>query len=149
VDLAHCQRQWAASKTIAPFEPGCADPVSPSCERLYGRKAEQKVIALMLKALRRDSKPQVLFINGAAGMGKSSLVEATLKAHAEGYWAIGKCNSPEQAVPYAPSVGESSVHWPPSCWPRTAWTSTPCAGRSCVESKATAGCSASWPRTCN
>ncbi|PVZ40365.1 ATP-binding sensor histidine kinase [Pseudomonas sp. CC120222-01a] len=104
VDLSHCQRQWAASKTIAPFEPGCADPVSPSRERLYGRKAEQKVIALMLNALRRDSKSQVLFINGAAGMGKSSLVEAALKAHTEGYWAVGTCNSPEQAVPYAPWV---------------------------------------------
>ena len=104
VDLAHCQRQWAASQTIAPFEPGCADPVSPSRERLYGRSAEQKLIALMLDALRRDSKPQVLFINGAAGMGKSSLVEAALKAHAEGFWAVGKCKSPEQAVPYAPWV---------------------------------------------
>ncbi|AXQ50278.1 AAA family ATPase [Pseudomonas vlassakiae] len=104
VDLAHCQRQWTASKTIAPFEPGCADPVSPSRERLYGRTAEQKLIALMLDTQRRDSKPQVLFINGAAGLGKSSLVEATLKAHAEGYWAVGKCNSPDQAVPYAPWV---------------------------------------------
>jgi predicted ATPase/signal transduction histidine kinase len=104
VDLAHCQRQWAASKTIAPFEPGCADPVSPSRERLYGREAEQNVIAQMLNALRRDSKPQVLFINGAAGMGKSSLVQAALKAHAEGYWAVGTCSSPEQAVPYAPWV---------------------------------------------
>ncbi|MEN5303337.1 AAA family ATPase [Pseudomonas sp. TWI628] len=104
VDLAHCQRQWAASKTIAPFEPGCADPVSPSRERLYGRSTEQKLIALMLNALRRNSKPQLLCINGAAGMGKSSLVGAALKAHADGYWAVGKCNSPEQAVPYAPWV---------------------------------------------
>ncbi|MFJ4442963.1 AAA family ATPase [Pseudomonas sp. NPDC089422] len=104
VDLAHCQRQWAASKTIAPFEPGCADPVSPSRQRLYGRSAELKLIAQMLDALRAHSKSQVLFINGAAGMGKSSLVEAALKAHAEGYWAVGKCNSPEQAVPYAPWV---------------------------------------------
>jgi predicted ATPase/signal transduction histidine kinase len=104
VDLAHCQRQWATSKAIAPFEPGCADPVSPSRERLYGRSAEQKLIALLLKAGHRDGKPQVLFVNGAAGMGKSSLIEAALKAHAEGYWAIGKCNSPEQAVPYAPWV---------------------------------------------
>ena len=58
----------------------------------------------MLDTQRRDSKPQVLFINGAAGLGKSSLVEATLKAHAEGYWAVGKCNSPDLAVPYAPWV---------------------------------------------
>jgi len=104
VDLAHCQRQWAASQTIAPFEPGCADPVSPSRERLYGRRAELKLIALMHNALRRDSKPQVLFINGAAGMGKSSLVETALKAHAKGFWAVGKCNSLKPAVPYAPWV---------------------------------------------
>jgi predicted ATPase/signal transduction histidine kinase len=104
VDLAHCQRQWATSQTIPPFEPGYADPVLPSRGRLYGRSAELKLIALMLKALRRDSKPQVLLINGAAGMGKSSLVEVALKAHAEGFWAVGKCNSREQAIPYAPWV---------------------------------------------
>ena len=104
VDLAYCQRQWAASQTIAAFEPGCADPVSPSRERLHGRSAELQLIALMINALRRDSEPQALFINGAAGMGKSSLIEAALKAHAEGYWAVGKCNSLEQAVPYAPWV---------------------------------------------
>lgn len=104
VDLAHCQRQWVASKTIQDFEPGCADPVTPGHERLYGRCAEQKAIALLLKAPRRDSKPQALFINGATGMGKSTLVEAALKANAQGYWAIGKCNGVAQTVPYAPWV---------------------------------------------
>jgi len=104
VDLAYCQRQWASSKTMAAFTPGCADPVAPNRTRLYGRSAEQKAIALMLKGLRRDSTPHVLFINGAAGMGKSSLVEAALKGNAHGYWAIGKCNSLAQAVPYAPWV---------------------------------------------
>ncbi|MFJ4452584.1 AAA family ATPase [Pseudomonas sp. NPDC089392] len=104
VDLGHCQRQWAASKTMATFELGCADPVSPSHARLYGRSAELKAIALLLKAMRRDSKPQVLLINGAAGMGKSSLVESALKVNAEGYWAVGKCNGLGQAVPYAPWV---------------------------------------------
>ncbi|MFP3525858.1 hypothetical protein SB912_25575, partial [Pantoea sp. SIMBA_072] len=29
VDLAYCQRQWASSKTMAAFTPGCADPVAP------------------------------------------------------------------------------------------------------------------------
>ncbi|NIF26517.1 AAA family ATPase [Pantoea sp. Tr-811] len=104
VDLAHCQRQWASNQAIEPFAPGCADPVSTGCERLYGRDAEQKAIALLLKALRRESQPHALFINGAAGMGKTRLVETTLKAHAQGYWAVGKCNSLEQAVPYAPWV---------------------------------------------
>ncbi|MFJ4383123.1 AAA family ATPase [Pseudomonas sp. NPDC089408] len=104
VDLGHCQRQWAASKHLVAFEPGCADPVAANSTRLYGRSAEQKAIALLLKGLRRNSKPQMLHINGAAGMGKSSLVEATLKANAEGYWAIGKCNSLAQSSPYAPWV---------------------------------------------
>lgn len=104
VDLAHCQRQWAAHKTMAPFTPGCADPVAPGHARLFGRGAEQKAITLLLKALNRDSKPQALVINGAAGMGKSSLVEAALKANAEGYWAVGKCNSHTQAVPYTPWI---------------------------------------------
>lgn len=104
VDLAHCQRQSAAGKTMEAFEPGCADPVTPSRARLYGRCAEQKAIALLLKALRRDSQPHALLINGAAGIGKSSLVETALKANAKGYWAIGRCNSVAQAIPYAPWV---------------------------------------------
>lgn len=104
VDLAHCQRQWAAHKTLAPFTPGCADPVAPGRARLYGRGAEQKAITLLLRALHRHSKPQALVINGAAGMGKSSLVEAALKVNAEGYWAVGKCNSQAQAVPYTPWI---------------------------------------------
>ncbi|WP_162978441.1 ATP-binding protein, partial [Pseudomonas aeruginosa] len=65
---------------------------------------EQKAIALLLKALHRDSKPQALVIYGAAGMGKSSLVKAALKANAEGYWAVGTCNSHAQAVPYTPWI---------------------------------------------
>ncbi|WDY57929.1 trifunctional serine/threonine-protein kinase/ATP-binding protein/sensor histidine kinase [Pseudomonas sp. PSKL.D1] len=104
IDLQHCQRQWATTGCIVPFVPGCADPVSPNRERLYGREAEQKAITLLLKALHRDSTPQALHIQGAAGMGKSSLVETTLKGSAQGYWASGKCNSPEQSVPYAPWV---------------------------------------------
>ena len=104
VDLGYCQRQWAANRHMAAFEPGCADPVAAHGSRLYGRSAELKAIALLLKGLRRDSKPQALQINGAAGMGKSCLVEAALKANAEGYRAVGKCNSLAQAAPYAPWV---------------------------------------------
>ena len=37
-------------------------------------------------------------------MGKSSLVAAALKANAQGYWAVGKCNNVSQAAPYAPWV---------------------------------------------
>ena len=103
VDLAHCQRQWAERKAMEPFEPGCADPAT-SRARLYGRAGEQKTIALLLEATRRNSAAQALLINGAAGMGKSSLVEAALKASAKGYWAVGKCNGPAHAVPYTPWV---------------------------------------------
>ncbi|MFJ4052109.1 AAA family ATPase [Pseudomonas sp. NPDC089743] len=104
IDLDHCQRQWATTQAIEGFEPGSADGIAPSRERLYGRDAEQKVIALLMKALRRDSTPQALFISGATGMGKSRLVETALRADAHGYWAIGKCNSLEQAMPYAPWI---------------------------------------------
>ena len=104
IDLGHCQRQWTATRTLPAFEPGCADPVSPSRERLYGRNAEQKAITLLLRAMRRDSTPQALLINGPAGMGKSSLVETTLKTCATGHWATGRCNSLQQAVPYGPWV---------------------------------------------
>jgi len=104
IDLAHCQQQWVTKHAIEDFEPGCADSIAPSRERLYGRSAELNAITLSLKALRRASMPQALFINGATGMGKSSLVDTALKAGADGYWAAGKCNSLEQAVPYAPWI---------------------------------------------
>ncbi|WP_145184219.1 ATP-binding sensor histidine kinase [Pseudomonas sp. URMO17WK12:I11] len=104
VDLAHCRRQWAAGKHIAQFEPGAADPVSLEHERLYGRSAELQAIALLLNGMRRPCRPQALLVSGAAGMGKSSLVSEALKASGAGYWAISKCSSPEQAVPYAPWV---------------------------------------------
>jgi predicted ATPase/signal transduction histidine kinase len=104
IDLAHCQRQWAAHGDIAPFTPGCADLVPAAGERLYGRDGEQQTIARLLDSLRRDNTPQGLLVNGATGMGKSSLVHTSLKVHANGYWASGKCNSLEQAVPYAPWI---------------------------------------------
>ncbi|MFJ4156493.1 AAA family ATPase [Pseudomonas sp. NPDC089752] len=102
IDLAHCRRQWASNKAIEDFEPGIADSNAPSHERLYGRSAELNAIALLLKSLRRSSTAQALLIEGAAGMGKSSLVASALKAGANGYWATGKCNNSDQAVPYGP-----------------------------------------------
>jgi len=104
IDLAHCQRQWAANAAIAPFTPGCADLVPATGERLYGRADEQRIIARLLDELRRERSARGLLVSGAAGMGKSSLVLAALKAHANGHWASGKCNSLEQAVPYAPWI---------------------------------------------
>lgn len=103
-DLAHCQRQWSTHQAIAVFKPGCADPVCSANDRLYGRSNELLSISRIIKHLHRDSSPQALFINGATGMGKSSLVQAALRDHTKGYWAAGKCNSLEQAVPYAPWI---------------------------------------------
>ncbi|MDT8926472.1 AAA family ATPase [Pseudomonas taiwanensis] len=102
IDLAHCRRHYPAKEPLDHFTPGCAEPISPTRERLHGRTAELKTIGLLFRALRRDSKPQVLFVNGATGMGKSSLVQAALKTYAEGYWASGKCTCLEQGAPYAP-----------------------------------------------
>lgn len=104
VDLGHCQRQWATGQAIAAFSLGSSDPTPCTRERLYGRDAEQQLIVRILKAQRRDSAPQALFIQGAAGMGKSSLVNAALREHTDGYRAAGKCQSLEQAAPYAPWV---------------------------------------------
>ncbi|HDS1736355.1 trifunctional serine/threonine-protein kinase/ATP-binding protein/sensor histidine kinase [Pseudomonas sp. BP8] len=104
VDLAHCQRQWAAKQAIEVFQLGRCDPVPATREGLYGRTGEMREIARILKTQGRDSSPQSLFISGATGMGKSSLVNAALRENARGYWASGKCNSLEQAIPYAPWI---------------------------------------------
>lgn len=104
VDLSHCLRQWSVSQAIEVFKPGCADPTPPTTERLHGRSGELRTLAQIFKAQRRDSTPQAVFVSGATGMGKSSLVTAALREHANGYWAAGKCNSLAQAIPYGPWI---------------------------------------------
>lgn len=101
-DVEHCLRQWKASRSIAEFALGTADISAVSSEVLFGRNDEQAVVANALRMLRRDSSPRVLTVSGPAGSGKSSLVTSSLRIHSTNYWASGKCNTPEQAIPYGP-----------------------------------------------
>ncbi|MFF7063574.1 AAA family ATPase [Pseudomonas sp. NPDC008258] len=102
VDLEHCLRQWSASRLISPFVLGTADITSIGGDVLFGRAEEQAKVESTLRVLRRDSGPRVLTVSGPAGSGKSSLVTSSLRAHTESYWASGKCNTSDQAIPYGP-----------------------------------------------
>lgn len=101
-DFEHCMRQWTEKLSIAEFPLGTADVSSLNSEMLFGRSEEQALVAHSLRILRRDGGPRVLTVSGPAGSGKSSLVTSSLRAHSQNYWASGKCNTPEQAIPYGP-----------------------------------------------
>ncbi|WP_263223998.1 trifunctional serine/threonine-protein kinase/ATP-binding protein/sensor histidine kinase [Pseudomonas alabamensis] len=102
VDFEHCLRQWSGDLPTAPFVLGTADVTSMGGEVLFGRGEEQAKVESILRVLRRDSAPRVLTVSGPAGSGKSSLVTSSLRAHTESYWAAGKCNTSDQAIPYGP-----------------------------------------------
>lgn len=103
-DFQHCLRQWTAKRSIVEFTLGTADVSSVSSEVLFGRSEEQASVANALRLLGRDSSPRVLTVSGPEGSGKSSLVTSSLRLHSGHYWASGKCNTLEQAIPYGPWI---------------------------------------------
>lgn len=104
VDFEQCLRQWTGKREIHDFVLGTADVVSLSGNVLFGRSEEQAKVERILRALRRDSGPRVLTVSGPAGSGKSSLVNGAMRSQRDSYWAAGKCNTSEQAIPYGPWI---------------------------------------------
>ena len=102
VDLAHCLRQQSENQCISAFALATADVMPMSGDLLFGRVDEQAKVENILRVLRRDSSPRLLTVSGPAGSGKSTLVNASLRAHTQIYWASGKCNGSDLAIPYGP-----------------------------------------------
>ncbi len=73
--------------------------------KLYGREEADSVIKSSLESARRGSK-QVLFIAGASGIGKTALIERTIKPIAGDtvYFLSGKCEAIKRNIPYSPLV---------------------------------------------
>lgn len=104
VDLEECQAQLRAKGNIGPFvlatqDKPCTIQIS---QKLYGREKETLSI---LEALKRtfNGNREVLFVAGAAGIGKTALVTETCKSAASQlqYFVSGKFELFAREIPYS------------------------------------------------
>ncbi len=81
VDLEECLRLWRATRTVPTFALARADrpPRLEIPERLYGREREARAIEEALERAANGTR-ELLLVGGVAGIGKTSLVHATLGA---------------------------------------------------------------------
>lgn len=103
-DLQRCLEDWQRDGAVAPF----AVDQSGLCDRfelpqkLYGRDVE---VATLLTAFDAASNaaPQVLFVTGHSGIGKTSLVREVYKpiTAKRGYLGAGKFDQYERDIPYS------------------------------------------------
>ena len=103
-DLARCRDALGAQGEIPAFALGAfdvPDRFAPP-RRLYGRAREQGELLAAFDAVARDGRPGGVLIGGAAGVGKSSLVEDLRLAivQRQGHLAAGKSTGPGRDVPF-------------------------------------------------
>jgi histidine kinase len=103
-DLEQCAAELAASGSIRPFplETRAVSARFQIPERLYGRQAE---VAALEEAFERVSRgvPELLLIGGAAGVGKSAVVQELYKALARrpGFLLSGKFDQLRRNIAYS------------------------------------------------
>ena len=102
-DLLECRSQWRSTGTIEEFEPGRLDAkgVLHVSHRLYGRERDT---AALLEQVRQaqGGRPAMVLVNGAPGVGKSTLV-AQLEDFVRkenGRFVTGKFDQYKRNVPY-------------------------------------------------
>ncbi len=102
-DLEHCFQELQRSGTLTPFPLGQHD-VSETFQlpkTCYGRENE---IAVLLRTLNKayEGRPQIVFVKGPAGIGKSSLIYQAMDRWAEpkGYCISGKFDQLNQNTAY-------------------------------------------------
>ena len=102
-DLEHCQREWTASSSVAPFHLGQQDVSDRFLipQKLYGRDAE---VELLLEAFDRTCQgpPAMVLVGGYSGIGKTSLIQELYKPIAcqRGYFIGGKFDQVVRNVPF-------------------------------------------------
>jgi len=107
-DLEHCLAQWQASGAIAPFALGTRD-VADRFQlplKLYGRERETAALLAAFDTVATTGIPTLVTMAGAAGVGKSALIEA-LRQPIEakrGYFLAGKFDQYQRDIPYATLV---------------------------------------------
>ncbi|GAB3547633.1 hypothetical protein GCM10027343_27030 [Noviherbaspirillum agri] len=107
-DLQHCQEQWQASGSIAPFALAREDVPDhfQLPQKLYGRDRE---IAQLRDAFARvlgTGRPELVLVAGYSGIGKSSLVNVLYQpiVRQRGFFAAGKFDQAKRDIPYATIV---------------------------------------------
>jgi predicted ATPase/signal transduction histidine kinase len=105
VDLRRCLAAWDSFGCIPPFQPGAHD-VSDRLlipERLYGREREIDVLRASFDRAVATGGPELVFLSGYSGIGKSSVVNELRKVLVPSHalFASGKVDESRRDVPYA------------------------------------------------
>ncbi|HYQ01967.1 MAG TPA: AAA family ATPase [Polyangiaceae bacterium] len=103
LDLERCQREWQATRAIAPFALGAHD-VSERFQiskKLFGRDPDIEVLLGSFEAASAGAG-KLLLVSGYSGVGKSSLINEIQRVivRARGHFIAGKFNQLERNVPY-------------------------------------------------
>ncbi len=104
IDLREAKAQWQQARTIAPFPLASHDVPRDLYipEKLYGREQELRTLDAAFARACRGGRELVL-ITGAAGIGKSALVNQLGRPIAEhhGFYIAGKFDQLQRSVPFS------------------------------------------------
>jgi PAS domain S-box-containing protein len=109
-DLRRSLAEWESCGRIEPFPLGDYD-ISDRLlipEKLYGREREIEMLLASFDRVVTDSTPEIVFVSGYSGIGKSSVVNELHKVLVppRGLFASGKFDQYKRDIPYA-TVGQA------------------------------------------
>ena len=103
-DLQRCSDEYTSSKTISLFKPGEYDISEKFMipQALIGREKDVQKILEVFELVQKEGKPQILFVSGLSGIGKSALINEVQKplVQARGNFIEGKFDQFQKNVPY-------------------------------------------------
>ncbi|MBI2083476.1 MAG: AAA family ATPase [Deltaproteobacteria bacterium] len=105
-DLEACLHFWKEGQRIPVFDLGKKDQKFSWPEKLYGREKEIEQLQKKFFELIEKGKVAPVLVSGAAGIGKSALIQElkTRIAEKSGFFASGKFDQFKHDRPYAPMI---------------------------------------------
>jgi PAS domain S-box-containing protein len=104
-DLRRCRLEWETQGRIDPFPLGTHDVPDRLLipEKLYGREGEVKALLAAFDRVVAHGTPELVFVSGFSGVGKSSVVNELHKVLVlpRGLFAAGKFDQYKRDIPYA------------------------------------------------
>src|SRR5205823_1598424 len=104
-DLRRCLAQWEAEGRIDAFPLGAHDTPDRLLipETLYGRARAIAILRAAFERVVQGGAPELVLVSGAAGIGKSAVVNELHKALVppRGLFAAGKFDQYKRDIPYA------------------------------------------------
>jgi predicted ATPase/signal transduction histidine kinase len=104
-DLRHCLLEWETHHRVDEFALGEHDTPDQLLvpEKLYGRASEIEMLLSACGRVAKSGRPELVFVSGYSGIGKSSVVNELHKALVplHGFFASGKCDQHKRDIPYA------------------------------------------------